>query len=149
MMDTEPLHLMIKPDAKPVAHHTPVPLPVHWQDAVKARLVDLGVIEPVPVGEPVTWCHRMVICAKKDGSPRRTVDLQALNAHAIRENHLSLGLGSAWSTKFLTPLHHLQFYNPSVTCFSPTHHSYASELDQTFQSSKTHHSRSGAWNKDL
>ena len=25
----------------------------------------LGV--PVPIGEPVTWCHRMVICAKKNG----------------------------------------------------------------------------------
>ncbi len=23
------------------------------------------VLEPVPIGEPVTWCHRMVICAKK------------------------------------------------------------------------------------
>jgi len=45
------------------------------------------VIEKVPVGEPVTWCHRMVICAKKDGTPRRTVDFQALNANATRETH--------------------------------------------------------------
>ncbi|CAG2189575.1 unnamed protein product [Mytilus edulis] len=81
---------MIDPKATPVACHTPVPVPLHWQDDVKASLdqdVRLGVIEPVPVGEPVTWCHRMVICSKKNGKSRRTVDFQALNAHAIRETH--------------------------------------------------------------
>ena len=51
------------------------------------RDVRLGVIEPVPIGEPVTWCHRMVICAKKNGKPRRTIDFQALNIHATRETH--------------------------------------------------------------
>jgi len=58
--------------------------------AVKAGLdqdVRLGVLEPVPVGEPVTWCHRMVVCAQKNGEPRRTFDFQALNAHATRESH--------------------------------------------------------------
>ena len=29
----------------------------------------------------------MVICAKKNGQPRRTVDFQALNAHATSETH--------------------------------------------------------------
>ena len=90
MMKGPPLQLMVDPDAKPVAVHTPVPVPVHWQDEVKNGLdrdVRLGVIEPVPVGEPVKWCHRMVVCAKKNGTPRRTVDLQALNAHATRETH--------------------------------------------------------------
>jgi len=29
----------------------------------------------------------MVVCAKKNGTPRRTVDFQALNAHAVRETH--------------------------------------------------------------
>lgn len=90
MMEGPPLRLMVNEDAAPVAHHTPVPVPIHWQTDVKAGLdqdVRLGVIEPVPVGEPVTWCHRMVICAKKNGQPRRTVDLQALNAHATRETH--------------------------------------------------------------
>ena len=47
----------------------------------------LVVIEPVPVGDPVTYCHRMVICAKKDGKPRRTVDMQSLNANATLETH--------------------------------------------------------------
>ena len=85
-----PLRLMVDPGAEPVAHHTPIPVPLHWQEDVKAGLdqdVSLGVLEQVPVGEPVTWCHRMVVCAKKDGKPRRTVDFQALNLHATRETH--------------------------------------------------------------
>ena len=89
-MHGRPMHLMVDPNATPVAHHSPIPVPIHWQDDVKAGLdrdVELGVIEPVPVGEPVTWCHRMVICAKKNGKPRRTVDFQALNLHATRETH--------------------------------------------------------------
>ena len=90
MMNVTPMKLMVDPDAEPVAHHSPIPVPLHWQEEVKAgidRDVALGVLEPVPVGEPVTWCHRMVVCPKKDGTPRRTVDLQALNRHATRETH--------------------------------------------------------------
>ena len=30
VMETKPLRLMIEQNAKPVAHHTPVPVPVHW-----------------------------------------------------------------------------------------------------------------------
>ena len=66
------MRLMVNPDATPVAHHTPIPVPPHWQEDVKAGLdrdVALGVLEPVPIGEPVTWCHRMVVCAKKNGQP--------------------------------------------------------------------------------
>ena len=90
MMEGPPMKLMIDPTVQPIAFHTPVPVPLHWLEEVKKGLdqdVCLGVIEPVPVGEPVTWCHRMVVCAKKNGSPRRTVDLQGLNAHATRETH--------------------------------------------------------------
>ena len=89
-MSGPPMRLMIDETATPVAHHTPVPVPLHWHAEVKAGLdqdVRLNVIEPVPVGEPVTWCHRMVVCAKKSGKPRRTVDLQPLNKHALRETH--------------------------------------------------------------
>ena len=84
------MRLMINPQATPTAYHSPIPVPLHWQDDVKAGLdrdVRLGVIEPVPVGEPVSWCHRMVICAKKNGKPRRTIDFQPLNIHATRETH--------------------------------------------------------------
>ncbi|CAB3996762.1 Hypothetical predicted protein [Paramuricea clavata] len=90
LMEGEQMRLMIDPNAEPKAHHTPIPVPLHWQSEVKAGLdqdVALGVLEPVPVGEPVTWCHRMVVCAKKNGKPRRTVDFQALNLHATRETH--------------------------------------------------------------
>ena len=51
MMQGPPLRLMVDHDAAPVAHHTPVPVPVRWQEEVKAGLdrdVRLGVIEPVP-----------------------------------------------------------------------------------------------------
>lgn len=90
MMDGPPLRLMVDEAAQPTACHKVIPVPIHWREQVKADLdrdVRLGVIEPVPVGEPVTWCHRMVITAKKNGKPRRTVDLQALNKHAKRETH--------------------------------------------------------------
>lgn len=90
MMEGPPLRLMIDPDANPTAVHTPIPVPIHWREAVKDGIdqdVKLGVLEPVPIGEPVTWCHRMVVCAKKNGKPRRTVDFQPLNAHATRETH--------------------------------------------------------------
>ena len=82
------MRLVIDPHVIPTAYHSPIPVPLHWQDEVIAGLdrdVRLGVLEPVPIGEPVTWCHRMVICAKKNGSPRRTIDFQPLNLHATRE----------------------------------------------------------------
>jgi len=47
----------------------------------------LGVTERVSIGEPVEWCHRMVVTRKQDGSPRRTVDLSPLNKHCKRETH--------------------------------------------------------------
>ena len=84
------MKLMINPAAKPVARHSPVPVPLNWRDDVKEGLdrdVRLGVIEPVPIGEPVNWCHMMVVSAKKDGTPRRTVDFQPLTVHATRETH--------------------------------------------------------------
>lgn len=81
-MEGPPLKLVVEAEAEPVAFHTPVPIPIHWQDEVKAGLdrdVNLEVIEPV------TWCHQMVTWAKKNGKLRRTVDFQPLNAHATRE----------------------------------------------------------------
>ena len=85
LIDGPPMHLMVDPDAEPVAHHTPVPVPIDWKEEVKAGLdqeIRLGVLEPVSVGEPVTWCHRLVVCANKNGKLRRTVDFQPLNVHA-------------------------------------------------------------------
>ena len=58
MMDGPLLRIMVQPGAEPAAHHKAIPVPLHWQTEVKAALdrdVQLGVIEPVPVGEPVSW----------------------------------------------------------------------------------------------
>ena len=90
MMTGPPLRLNINPLATPKPCHTPIAIPIHWQDEVKAGLdrdVRLGVLEQVPLGTPDTWCHRMVICTKKNGSLRRTIDFQQLNRHATRETH--------------------------------------------------------------
>ena len=89
LMEGPPMKLMVDSIATPVAVNTPVPVPLHKQEVRKAieNDVKLGVIEPVSVGEPVTWCHRIVVCAKKSSKPRRTVDFQALSVHATRETH--------------------------------------------------------------
>ena len=90
MMTGEPLRLYVDPDAKPYAVHKPAIIPIHWQEQVfndLERDVRLGVLEKVPQNTPVTWCSRMVVAPKADGSPRRTVDLQHLNRHAVRQTH--------------------------------------------------------------
>ena len=91
LMDgSPPLRIFVEEDAAPVAVHTPSQVPLHWQKDVKRGLdrdCQLGVLEKVPVNDPVTWCHRMVISPKPDGSPRRVVDLTPLNKHAPRQTH--------------------------------------------------------------
>ena len=87
---SEPLRLFVDPSATPVAVHTPGQVPLHWKEAVKAGLdMDerLGVIEKVPENSPTTWCSRMHLTAKHDGSPRRVVDYQKLNDHCPRQTH--------------------------------------------------------------
>ena len=87
---TPPLQLHVDPKAKPIATHKPVPIPINWMKDVKEQLdkdVRLGVLELVPVGQPVQWCSRMVVCPKKDGKPRRTVDLSKLNKVSARQTH--------------------------------------------------------------
>ncbi len=79
MMAGPPLSLSIDPTAVPKPCHTPISIPINWQDEVKAGLdrdVRLGVLEQVPLGTPDTWCHRMVICTKKNGSLRRTINFK-------------------------------------------------------------------------
>ena len=90
MMKCEPLKLFLNPDAKPVAVHKPAVVPIHWQDKVYADLerdVALGVLEKVGPNTPVTWCSRMVVTSKADGTPRRTVDLQPQNRQSVRQTH--------------------------------------------------------------
>ena len=91
LMDgSPPLRIFVEEDASPVAIHTPSQVPLHWQADVKRGLdrdCQLGVLEKVPVNDPVTWSHRMVITPKPDGSPRRVVDFTPLNKHAPRQTH--------------------------------------------------------------
>ena len=89
-MSGPPLKLIIDENATPHAVHTPIPVPLHWKKEVKASLdrdENLGVIEKVPWGISTTWCSRMVVVPKKDSTPRRTVDLQPLNAVSARQTH--------------------------------------------------------------
>ena len=84
------MNLMVDKTVKPTAVQKAIPIPIHFVEQVKDdidRDVRLGVIEKVPAGTPTTWCSRMVVCAKKNGSPRRTVDYQHVNRHALRETH--------------------------------------------------------------
>ena len=87
-ISTPAAHIHLKPDATPYARHTPIPIPFHWKADVKANLdadVARGIIKPVLIGTPTEWCSPMVITPKKDGRPRRTVDLQQLNSQCLRE----------------------------------------------------------------
>ena len=91
-MEGPPVEIHINPHATPKACHTPADIPLHWQKRVYEDLLRdeaLGVIERVPYGEPTTWCHRMVVTRKHDGSPRRTVDLSPLNKFCKRETFAS------------------------------------------------------------
>ena len=85
-----PMKLHLKGDAQPVAIHKAATVPIHWESQVKEgiqRDVDLGVLEKVKTGEPTTWCSWININAKKDGKPRRVVDLRPLNKQAVRQTH--------------------------------------------------------------
>ena len=71
-MTEPPLLFILDEDATPVAQHTPIPVAIHWQDEMIAgvdQFIRLGVLDYVPIGTPVTRCHRMVVCAKKNGTP--------------------------------------------------------------------------------
>ena len=72
-MEGPEIEIHVDPDATPKACHTPATIPIHWRQQVYNDLMGdeaLGVIERVPYGEPITWCHRMVVTRKLDGSPR-------------------------------------------------------------------------------
>ena len=89
-MHGPPVKIHLQEGVKPIASHTPIPVPLHWHKKVKAGLdrdEAIGVIEKVPPGTPTTWCHRMVCVPKKDLSPRRTVNFVPLNQYSARQTH--------------------------------------------------------------
>ena len=90
MSDSPPLELFIDSSARPIACHKPSQVPIHFKEAVEKELrrdVRLGVFEEVPPNTPTTWCSRMCIQTKKSGKPRRVIDLQPLNKHAVRQTY--------------------------------------------------------------
>ena len=89
-MDGPPIEIHMDESAEPYVCKTPALISLHWQERVEndiKRDEALGILERVPYGEPVTWCHRMVVTRKHDGTPRRTVDLSPLNKFCKREIH--------------------------------------------------------------
>ena len=52
-MSGPPVEIHLKEDAKPIARHKAIPVPIHWQEQVRQDLIrdeSLGVIERVPYG---------------------------------------------------------------------------------------------------
>ena len=87
-MTDRPVEIHLEDGVIPRGVHTAAPVPIHWQEQVLSYLKRdeaLGVIERIPYDEPVSWCHRMVVTRKHNGTPRRTVDLSPLNTHCKRE----------------------------------------------------------------
>ena len=89
-MTGPPLRFQVDPNVTPVAKHIPAPVPWHWREQVKEGLdadCRMGVVEKVPPNAKADWMARMVLTAKKDGSPRRTVDFSGLNKACKRQTH--------------------------------------------------------------
>ena len=76
--------------AIPHAIHTPIPIPLYWEEPVREDLLNdvaIGIFEFVASTAPNIWCSRMVVLSKMDGIPCRTIDLQKLTAATVRHTH--------------------------------------------------------------
>ena len=126
-MTGPPAEIHLKDDAIPKAVTTPATVPIHWQKQVEADILRdeaLGVLEKVPYGEPVTWCHRMVVQQKHDGTPCRTVDDYCKRETFANESPFHLArrippntwktVSDAWNGYHIVPDRHLTtFITPS------------------------------------
>ncbi|UYV81614.1 hypothetical protein LAZ67_20001709 [Cordylochernes scorpioides] len=87
-MQGPPMSIELVKDAVPCKRYRAYNVPFHWRDPVKTQLDTMlakGIIEQVPVGEAIDWCHPMVVVPKKGSSePRVTVDLTGLNKYVRR-----------------------------------------------------------------
>ena len=84
------LHLHVDRNATPVAVHKPALVSIHWQDQLYSDLerdFRIGVLERVNQNTCITGCSRMVVTSKANGTPKRTVDLQPLYRHSVRQAH--------------------------------------------------------------
>ena len=108
LMTSPNMRFMANPDAEPVAHHTLILVPQPWQEKVKACLgheVTLSVLEPERLGEPMKWCHRMVVCAKTNTKPHHTF------SPTTQEDSLNL---DCWNDYHSVPLHENDSYLTSL-----------------------------------
>ena len=127
MSGTPPLQLHVDPQAPPVAVYVPAQVPLHWQLAVKEGLdrdLKLGVLERVPLNTPTRWQSRMVVVAKHDGSPRRTIDYKNLNQHAPRQTHHT---ASTWQLVSTIPE---DVYKSTFDCWHGYHSLAIAEEDR-------------------
>ena len=83
-------HIHLKEGAVSKARHSPIPVPIPLKEPVRQALwenVKKGIVTPVPVSMPIDWCSTMVITAKKNGKPRRTIEYKHLNSQCKQETH--------------------------------------------------------------
>ena len=120
-------HIHLKPGAIPYAVHSPIPVPHHEKETIKAQLdsyVARGIIRRVPIGTPVVWCAQMVVTHRKDGRPRIVVDYQRLNRQCFRETH-----------HFAPPFHLASHVSPNTkkTVIDAVDSYHSVELDEESQ----------------
>ena len=101
---------MIDPNAVPTAHHSPIRVPLHWQDEVKLGLdrdVRLGVLEQVPIGDgAIAWSHvlrKMGRCVVRSTSNPST---HMRPARPTTPNHLFIRLAPSPPTPARPSLMH-------------------------------------------
>ena len=86
--DTLTIHF--KDNVEPHAVHNAISVPRHWKKEVKAAIdrdVALNTLKPMPMGLSSIWCTQMAVVANDNGSPRRVMDYQTLNAATYRKTY--------------------------------------------------------------
>ena len=81
-MDTAPMRIELKQDARPFCVTAPRPVPLPVLQRLKEAIEDMlrrGVIRVVPATEPTEWCSPLHYVLKKDGSIHVVNDLRQLN----------------------------------------------------------------------
>ncbi len=122
-MTGESVKLHFKEGVTLYAAHGPIPIPHYWKQKVKDdidRDKRLGIIEKVPQGTSAKWCARIIVTPKKNGDPRRTVDLQKLNNATLRETHHTPRPFDVVSTVPFVPEKPLQMHGTDITACHST-----------------------------